>query len=514
MSDKTRIPVIVGVHQTTDTTSAPDTARSPKDLLVCAARGAARDSGAANILAAVDSLTVVRSFSDTLPRFNSPFGRMVNPPWSVARAIGAEPRELLYTTGGGHTPQVVVTRICQEIASGRSACAIVAGADALRTQRNAQKAGLELCWSEDAPREPEAFGIDRASFSPLEDKYGLNAAIYGYPIIEQAIRMDRGHTREAHAANMGRLMAALAAVARDNPLATRRWGPDAIEIATPSEKNPFIGYPYTRLMNANVFVDQAAALIICSAALADELGIAEAGRVYLHGAAAGNDHWYVSERNDLHRSPAIREVARRALDRAGIGTGDLDFFDLYSCFPSAIEIACREIGLPEDDRRNTTVTGGLPFFGGPGNNYVTHSIAEMVQRLRRAPNAYGLVTANGSYLAKHAAGVYSARPITEPWEHDASGGLQTELDAIPKAPLVDGMEGRARIEAYTLAFGHSGPQQAIVIGRLAAGNHRFLADVSPEPAVLAALHEHDLMGAEGVVRQVDGKSRFTPDMLR
>jgi len=477
--------------------------------MVDAARGAAADSGSPQILERLDGLTVVRQFSDTLPRFASPFGRIENPPWSIAQAIGADPAELLHTTAGGHTPQVVVTRFCEEIAAGRLSCAMIVGAEPLRTQRNAAKKGVALDWHEEAPEAPASFGIERASFSPLEDKYGLNAAIYGYPVVEQAIRSDRGDDPKRHAARMGQLMARLASVARDNPLATRRWGPDAQEIATPSDRNPYIGFPYTRLMNANVFVDQAAAIILCSATMADSLDIPEQKRVYLHGAAAGNDHWYVSERDAMHRSPAIRAVTGRTLERAGLTVGEIDHFDLYSCFPSAIEIACRELGLDEDDPRNITVTGGLPFFGGPGNNYVTHSIATMVGRVRATPGSFGLVTANGSYLAKHAAGVYSTTPLAGPWEQHTSDGLQESLDKVPKAPLIDGAAGPARIESYTLAFGRNGPEKAIVFARLIDGNQRFLANTARAPEVLQRFLESDMVGAEGTAQVVDGKSEFT-----
>lgn len=128
--DRTRQPVIVGVHQITDTKSDPEVARGPKSLMLDAVHGAARDCAAADLPREADLITVVRSFADTLPRFSSPFGRMRNPPWSIAQAIGAKPKELFYTTGGGQTPQVVISRFCEEIAAGRAACAIMVGAEA------------------------------------------------------------------------------------------------------------------------------------------------------------------------------------------------------------------------------------------------------------------------------------------------------------------------------------------------------------------------------------------------
>ena len=444
-TSRDRIPVIVGVAQITDTATPPDRARSPLQLMVDAARAAGEDAGPGSaLLRAVDSLVVVRLFSDSTPRFKSPHGRMVNPPWSVARHIGATPRELVYTPGGGNMPQVALNRACERIAQGESTVALLTGAEALRTELAARRAGVNLDWQEDAPTAPEEWGGHRWAWSEHEAAHSMQAAINMYPLFEQAIRGSRGRSPDEHHQAMGCLFARFAAVARDNPLATRRKGYSAEEIATPSEDNPITGFPYTKLMTASVYVDQSAAVIVCSAAKADELGVADSRRVYLHGCAQGDDHWYVTERSNLHSSPAIRAVVRKTFDMAEKKLADVAAFDLYSCFPSAVEIACQEIGVDEaNDPRDLTVTGGLPYFGGPGNNYVMHSIAAMVERMRQRPGAFGLVTANGNYVTKHAAGLYSTTPVTRDWVREAPAVLQRELDALPKAPFTETPEGAA-----------------------------------------------------------------------
>jgi acetyl-CoA C-acetyltransferase len=153
-------------------------------------------------------------------------------------------------------------------------------------------------------------------------------------------------------------------------------------------------------MTASAFVDQSAAFIVVSEARADELGIPQDKRVYLHGEAHAHDTWFVSDRERLDQSPAMRLTSRAALAQAGKTIADVDVFDIYSCFPSVVQIACKELGISPDDKRGLTVTGGLPYFGGPGNNYVTHAIAEMVQRVRAKPGAYGLVMANVGLVTK------------------------------------------------------------------------------------------------------------------
>ena len=231
---------------------------------------------------------------------------------------------------------------------------------------------------------------------------------------------------------MGRLFERLAAVAKANPLATRREGYSAERLATISDDNRWICFPYPRLMNSNAIIDQAAAVLMTSVGKARDWGIPQERWVFLHGCADGTDTWVVSERERLDASPAIRGCARIALDMAGKTVADVAAFDLYSCFPSAVEVAMKEIGIADDDPRPISVTGGLPFFGGPGNNYVTHSIAEMMNVVRRQPGSFGMVTANGNYLTKHSAGLYSTEPTKGPWRREDPKKFQAELDAQPK----------------------------------------------------------------------------------
>ncbi|HYL73657.1 MAG TPA: acetyl-CoA acetyltransferase [Bryobacteraceae bacterium] len=511
MLDSTRIPVIVGAAQITDTVTPPQQARRPIELMADVARAAAADAGAGRgILREVDAVVVVRMFSDSTPRFKSLFGRVANPPWSVARRIGATPRELVYTPGGGNMPQVAMNRACERIARGESAMALLTGAEALRTELAARRAGIQLDWNEDAPAAPEELGGHRMGFSEHEAAHGMRAAINMYPLFEQSIRGSRGRSIETHAAALGRLFSRFAAVARENPLATRRQGYTAEEIATVTEANPIIGFPYTKLMTASAYVDQAAAVLVCSAAKADQLGVAEDKRVYLHGCAEGNDHWYVTERQNLHSSPATRRVAAKSLDMAEKSLADVAFFDLYSCFPSAVEIACQEIGLAEDDPRDLTVTGGLPYFGGPGNNYAMHAIAEMVHRLRCQPGAFGLVTANGNYVTKHAAGLYSTAPLAHPWAREDPNILERELDQLPKAPFTETPNGAATIETYTVSHSKSGPEDGIVVGRLTESGTRCIANTPSDPPLLADLETRDALGRPGTVRSVDGRNLFLP----
>lgn len=503
-------PVLVGCGDVTDMTTPAGQARSPFDLIAQAGRIALADTGAPALADAIDTVAMLRLFADTSHRFATRLGTSTNPPRSVARRLGLRPSREVYTWNGGNMPQYLVNSYAEQIARGDMRAALIVGGEALRTQQGAERAGIEGVWNEDPGGQPELVGESRRGWNDQEDLHDMRAAIVMYPLIENAVRAEKGQDVPTHMRQMGALFSRFAEVAARNPLATRREGFSAERLATVNEANRWICFPYPRLMNANAFIDQASAFIITSVGEARRAGVPEEKWVYLHGCADGHDHWYITERPDIARSPAMERGARRALAMAGKTIDEIDFLDLYSCFPSAVEIACRELGIAEDDPRGLTVTGGLPYFGGPGNSYVVSSISEMIRRTRAQPGSFGLVTANGNYITKHSWGVYSTTPTHGPWRREAPDVLQSELNALPKAPFAETPSGEAVIETYTVVHGKDGPKTGIVIGRERDSGRRFIANTPDDAATLLDLQEREGLGRPGLVRRAGQVNIFVP----
>ena len=509
-----RTPILVGCGQLTDMTGAPSSERSRVAFCTDAANLALADTqaaiGAHGLGHEIDAVAVMEFFSDISPRFASPYGRSSNPPKSVADRLHAHPRQLLYSHSGGNMPQYLVNRFAEEIARGETELALICGAELLRSTQNARRANLKIDWNEDPGGEPTRIGDPRFGFSEEEARHALRAAIHFYPLLENAIRGGLGRDVESHLKAMGRLFERLAAVAKNNPLATRRAGYSAEALSTISDDNRWICCPYPRLMNATAIIDQAAAVLVTSVGKAREWGIPPERWVFVHGCADGTDTWVVSERQKLDASPAIRGCARIALDMAGKKVADVAAFDLYSCFPSAVEVAMKEIGIVEDDPRPISVTGGLPFFGGPGNNYVTHSIAEMMNVVRRKPGSFGMVTANGNYLTKHSAGLYSTQPTKGPWRREDPKKFQAELDALPKRRVETRPAGIGTIETYCVTYGKDAPERGYILGRLDASGDRFVAMTPDEPALLADMLTREQLGRKVSVSDEGGRNVFRP----
>lgn len=503
------MPVLVGVGQITEKEDDLDRLSSPVDLMEQATWKALDDAGIARErLADLDELVVVRCFQESTR----------NSPQALARRLGASQARQWLTPNGGNMPQYLVNRYSEAIARGELRFALFSGAEAIDNFRRLKKAGRTPDWSEPADRDPDYLIPEKPMSNDIENAHGTLIPANAYPLYENALRGHYGETIEQHQHTMGELFAPFTEVAAEHPQA---WYPirrSAEEIATATAQNRYVGWPYTKYMNAMNQINQSATLLLMSAGFARELGVDESRWIYLHGCADANELWHVTDRENYYSSPAIRIMGQKALGMAGRSIDEMDFIDLYSCFPSAVQIARDELGIAKDDPRPLTITGGLPFHGGAGNNYVMNSIASMVDKLRAHPGKFGLVTANGGYLTKHSAGIYSTQPPQVPgsgdvpWVREDPALYQREIDAIAHPPLETRPSGRAGIETYTVLFGREGqPQAGIVVGRLDTGA-RFLAHVPQDPELLQAMTREDFLGRSGRVEAGDPVNLFTPDL--
>jgi acetyl-CoA C-acetyltransferase len=475
-----RTPVIVGVGQTLHHAAGLDDAMEPAALMEAAIVAAAHDAGLSGP-PGFDSIRVVSSLS----------WKYGNPAWIIAQRLGQEPRELAYTTSGGNTPQTLVNKTSLDILAGRLDIAVLTGGEAWRTRMRARKQNAILEWPkapEDQP--PVMIGDDLDMTHPAEAERGVYLPVQIYPMFETAIRAAAGREPDEHLVRVSELWSRFSEVAAANPAAWIREPKTAEEIRTTSSSNRLIGLPYRKYMNSNNDVDMAAAMIMCAAETAERLGVARERWVFPQSGADCHEHAYVSNRDTFARTPAIELGGRRAMELAGVGIDDVAVVDLYSCFPAAVQLGAQSLGLSTD--RQLTRTGGLPFAGGPWNNYVMHAIATVCNDLRSQPGEKGLVWANGGYATKHAFGVYATEPPAEPFRHTSP---QDEIDALPKRELAsaEDAEGAATIETFTVMHGRDGsPEQAIATCLLDDGRRAW--GLSTDSDVMTALSEGEWVG--------------------
>ena len=503
-------PILVGVGQVIEKGVDPAEAMGPVELMAEAAGRAADDAGVGREkLADLDLLVAVKSVVDVLT-VNGILNPIQNPPEALAQRLGAHQARQYITATGGNTPQMLVNQTAQRIAQGRVRLALFAGAEALDTMARSLQTGLQRDWTIPSNSDPEMLSPERDGTNAMEKAHGLYLPANTYPLFENALRGYYGRTIEDHQAKLGQLFSRFTEVAANNPYA---WFPiqrRAEEIAVPSPANRYVAFPYTKRMTAMIKVNQSAALIMTSVGFAREMGIDASRWIYLNGCADANDHWHVTERVNYYSSPAIAAAGKKALAMAGVTIDEIDFLDLYSCFPSAVQISRDMLGIIENDPRHLTLTGGLPYHGGPGNNYAMHAIAAMVDKLRNNPGKKGLVTANGWYITKHSIGIYGTEPNIKPWCREAPSSYQAGIDAQPHPEVVGTPSGTGIVETYTVIYDRDNePNQGIVIGRLKDGR-RFLANTPQDRTLLENLTTRDTIGIAGHIRRQKNLNIFSP----
>ncbi|WP_374569774.1 acetyl-CoA acetyltransferase [Phenylobacterium sp.] len=496
-------PVIIGVGEASERIDAPDyAALSPVELAAHAAKAACEDTGA-DVAPAIDVIAAIRQFEVSGAHAVAPFGKSDNFPRSVARRIGADPARAILEVVGGQGPQHLINEFAQAIGKGEMTMALICGSEAISTVRDLTSRGETRDWSETVggQLEDRGYALDGLVTAELAN-HGARTPIQLYALYENARRAKRGLGRAAYALEMGELFAPFTKVASANPHAMSREVFDAEGLATITPKNRLVADPFPRRMIARDQANQGAAVLITSAGKARELGVPQDRLVYLHGGADVAERTPI-ERQDLSAYPAAGVAARRALELAGIGVADVALFDLYSCFPVAVFDVREELGIAPDDPRPLTVTGGLPFFGGAGNNYSMHAIASMVRALRERPGAYGFVGANGGFLSKYSTGVYSTAPAA--WKGFSSKDLQDQINAWPAPGPAPDEAMSGTVETYTIDYGRGDPA-GVLVCRTAAGE-RFVAMTDPADLTLVKqMIDQEPLGA-AVTCRLDERGR-------
>ncbi len=435
------------------------------------ARAAADDAGSPGALADLGSLQVVYCQSW---EYDDPCGRL-------ADRLGAHPAVSAYSGLGGSVPVRLATEAARAMADGHLDSALIVGGEALATKRHLP----DPAWSHrpETPR-PYPISIDRD-----EAANGIFQAYLTFALLDTARRAHLGESPAVHQGHLGRLMAPLSAVAAAHP--EHAWFPVARapdEIAIPSPSNRMVSSPYTKLMTAIMDVDMAAAILLATDERADALGVPPDQRVYLRGAGSDTEPAAMASRPEPWRSPAMARAMQAALGSHGID--DVGHLDLYSCFASSLAFACDALGIAPD--RSLTVTGGLPYHGGPGSNYATHSLAAMAQVLRAEPGAFGLVSGVGMHMTSHAASLWSSEPGPLP--------PPSTPDTLPSLPVTNQPDGPGRVVTFSTVYSRQGAEATSLICDLPDGSRSYARLDQP------AGDGDDLVGAT-VTLVPEGKGR-------
>ncbi len=460
-------PILVGVGAVNEKSEDFVHSAEPVALMERALRAAAQDAGSTALLSTADEIYVPKS----LWGYSDP-GRL------LAQSFGAHSATTLLAEFG-IPQQTLISRACDQIASGAARVVLVTGGEAKYRELLAAKAGQSVTDTEQTGVEPDTLLTPEAEmWSAVESDSGLGMPVGYYAILDSALRARQGLSVDEHRDHMASMYARLSEIAAANPDA---WSSDAVAadyIRDASKGNRMLAFPYTKLHNSQWNVNQGAGLIFCSAGYARELGIDPDRWIYPRAAAESNFMSVVASRRDLGGCPAFRIASDRALELAGLAAADITHRELYSCFPYAVRVQMAELGLSPDDA--ISVTGGMTFAGGPLNHFVFQSTVKMAQCLREDPQAVGLVTTVSGMLTKQACALWSAQPGDASW---AAADVTREVAAATGVcELVADYQGEASVAGYTVLYQGDNPWRAVAVFDLP--QDRRTVAYSEDPALI------------------------------
>lgn len=485
------LPCIIGVAQKTWRPVEGD-APEPMEQWVQMAHAAAKDAGKEDLVGAIDELDIIFSLSWNYD----------DAPAQLAEKLGIKSCNKKLSGLSGTSPQKFINEAAEQIITGKTQLALVVGGEALATKKKAKKEDRKLPWAKPLNKPQMPFDDP---FHASEISHQIFQAYLTFAMLDSARRKQRGLSLEQNREQQAAMMARLSAIAAYNHDA---WFPKsytANELLDTSSSNRFVAYPYSKLQMAFMDVDMAAAVIIASDAKADELGVPKHKRIYLHGWSYAREPIYIAERPELWHSPAMEIAGEQALGMAGINSQSLGHFDLYSCFPASLNFTRDALGIHDDDKRPLSVTGGLPYFGGPGNNYTTHSIASMVNTLRRHAGDFGLVTGVGMHMTNHVFAVYSSTPPAKlPVPADGEKAKQF-VASVGKKSITHEANGEATIAAYSILYAPN-KNTAYAICDLPDGSRCYA--ISEDQAMVSRMDKEEWVGKTITLRHDNKVNRF------
>ena len=449
-------PVIVGIgfheEQTEDPTECPE----PYALMVRAVRNAAEDAGSAELLARIESISVAQG----LWQYRNP-GRL------IADALGC-PSAKSVLSDLGVLQLTLLSDLCRAIAAGRQAIGVVTGGEAKLRALRSQVGGQPVADSRQSDETPLP-DVHLTSSDPfcsdLEAQRGLASPVEFFAIIESALRHHQGLGVEEHRDRIASLYSGFSDIAVANPHAWRREPLAAEEIRDPTPRNAMLAFPYTKRHCSQWNVNQAVAILVCSAARAQRLGLERGGWIYPLAAAESKHVVPLAQQRRLHSHPGTVLSGERALALAGVSVEEVTAADLYSCFPSAVQSFAHDLEL--EGVCPWTVTGAMPFAGGPFNHASLTGVARMVEVLRTGgakeacERRVGLVSNLSGIFGKQACALFSDRPT------DRGYGYEDVTAAVARQdrplPLDGDYAGAATIVGYTVVYGGGEASHAVAI---------------------------------------------------
>jgi len=475
-------PVIVGIGFEQETSEDPTRCAEPWQLMVRAVRRAAADAGSEALLAQIETISVPQGMWEYR-----------NPGKLIADTLGC-PSARSILSDLGVLQLSLLSDLCRAIAAGEQHVGVITGGEAKFRELRGAITGQSVANTEQSEDTPPP-DVHHTSSDPwashLEARAGLSSPVELFAIMESALRYQQGLDVETHRDRIAQLYSRFSEVAAGNPHAWRREPLTAQAIRDPSPRNAMLAFPYTKRHSSQWNVNQAVAILVCSVERATRLPLERDGWIFPLAAAQSKHVVPLAQQRLLHSHLGTVLSGERALALAGVSARDVDAAELYSCFPAAIQSFAADLNVPETCP--WTVTGAMPFAGGPFNSFSLEGVARMVEVLRGGDGSerrIGLVSNLSGIFAKQACALFSNLPNADGYRYE---DVTAEVAARDLPLPLDGDHvGPATIVGYTVVFAGGAPSHAIAICDTPAGRRTVVR--SDDRARLESMTREEFCG--------------------
>ena len=493
--------VVAGWGQITQPKNLNTPPLDPMGLMGKAAKSASEMMACKKVLTNLDGIMIVRTLSH----------HYTSPAKQLAQNLGAKPKFTHISGIGGNSPQTLVNMAAGMIARNELDSVLIAGAEAY-VQRREKTKRVDSALFRGIPKDYP--GNDLIGSTPLENQHGIEHPMQGFPLFETALWAASGVDLKTYLMQIGKMWSDFSRVAVNHPYSWSKAVKTPGQIITSGPDNRPVAFPYTKFMNSFVTVDQGAAVILMSEKTAKKCSQQNRRTVYFLGGGYAEDRQrFMIEKSDFTSSPPLKTAVEKALKRSCIPLEKIDCFDLYSCFPCAVSIAKKMIGIKNDDPRPLTLTGGLGFFGGPGNNYNLHGIATLAQKISFGEKTNGLVTALGWFMHKHAAGVYGSEPLEGEFKNHDIRDQKDCLAGTDPVKIKGQVTGPGIIETYTVIYAmNQKPSYAVLYGKT-PDNFRFIARTQNHPDIFNQFTSENRIGQKVKIKFDPSRNMNIADLI-
>lgn len=388
----------------------------------------------------------------------------------------------------GVLQQHLINNTCNKIIKGEIRAGLILGGESRAKMIAALKEGIEYKEMELSTNPDQYVKAKDDLYGEGEaEALGLMAVGY-YAVMESAMRKSKNLTLKEHEDYLGSMYADFSEIASKNQYAASDKSISKDQIMLANSDNKPMAYPYNKYHCTSWNVSQASAILICEEGLADQLNISKQKRIYPMASSETNHMIALIQRPSLISSAGLKLASEKINEVVDKHSINLNLIDLYSCFPVAVQQFENVLNL--NTKTSRTITGAMPFAGGPLNNYMLHATVQALLKLR-SESGHSLITGVSGMMTKQSFCLWSSE-YQMPFYHADVTKKAQQLDK--PIPISNAKHGNGIVIGYTVLYEGTKPTLGVFYIEDSQGERKVVT--SEDKAVITSMREEEWIEKE------------------